>query len=71
MEEDLRERVIEFKDAYAKAISGLIAMSRLWEDAALADLIEGNITYPKYLPSFDEFVNDFQTLGEGIPDISK
>lgn len=66
MHPNLRERLVEFRDAYAKASSGLTTMSRLWEEAELADLVEPIIDYPSYLPSFDEFVNDFLTLGEGI-----
>ena len=68
MEQDLRERLIEFRNAYAKALDGLTTMSRLWEEPDLAELVEPILTYPSYLPSFDEFVCDFQTLGEGITD---
>ena len=68
MDQYLRERLIEFRDAYAKALDGITDMSRLWEDADLAELVESITTYPSYLPSFDEFLCDFQTLGDGITD---
>ena len=68
MDQDLRERLIEFRDAYAKALDGITTMSRLWEEPDLADVVERIIAYPSYLPSFDEFLSDFQTLGDGITD---
>jgi len=48
--------------AYEATKQTLLLMSEMWEDAECATNIEGAMTeegYPKYLPSFDEFVHDF------------
>ena len=56
------EKMVAFWEAYDAALAALIIMSKIWEDAECATNIEGAMTeegYPKYLPSFDEFVHDF------------
>ena len=48
--------------AYEATKQTLLLMSEMWEDADCADIIERSYDeggYPKYLPSFDEFVHDF------------
>jgi hypothetical protein len=54
----------QFNEAYETACTALLTMSRVWEDPICADQIQEAMVgpYPEYLPSFDEFVHDFNGI---------
>jgi len=54
---ELKEKESEFKEQLKKTVHEMNKLAEVWNEEEVKQ-------YPKYLPSFDEFVNEFRELIE-------